>query len=122
MVFVFDGAQAGGYAGFAVGDEVAVGSAAGAFGQVLAGQLDLAKVSFAFSGISGDGVDRDVRSDGVQDESSDLAVRVAAGQDGRWLVVAQLADEVPDLVLAVEPCPGDALLTELGLEFQQFSG
>jgi hypothetical protein len=39
-----------------------------------------------------------------------LAERVGAGvlRCGRWLVVTQLADEVPDLVLAVEPCPGDA--------------
>ena len=54
-----------------------------------------------------------------------LAERVAgcAARGGRRLVMfAQLADEVADLVLAVEPGPGDALLTELGLEFQQFSG
>jgi hypothetical protein len=41
---------------------------------------------------------------------------------GRGFVLAEVADEVADLVLAVEPCPGDALLTELCLEFQQFSG
>ena len=27
---------------------------------------------------------------------------------GRWFVLAEIADEVADLVLAVEPCPGDA--------------
>jgi len=42
-----------------------------------------------------------------------LAKRVGAGalrgRRGRWCVlVAQLADEVPDLVLAVEPASGDA--------------
>ena len=52
-VFVLDGAQAGGYAGFAVGDELAVGSAAGAVGQILAGQLNLAEVGFAFFGVGG---------------------------------------------------------------------
>jgi len=79
---VLDGTQAGGYADVAVGDEVAVGSATGAFGQVLAGCLDLAKVGFAFCSMSGDGVDGDVRGDGVQDERRDLTVRVMAGQNG----------------------------------------
>ena len=41
---------------------------------------------------------------------------------GRWFKCPLTVDEVADLVLAVEPSPGDALLTELGLEFQQFSG
>ena len=57
VVFVLDGAQAGGYAGFAVGDELAVGSAEEAFGQVPGGQLDLAKAGFAYVGVSSDGVD-----------------------------------------------------------------
>ena len=41
---------------------------------------------------------------------------------GRWFVLAEVADEVADLVLAVEPCPGDALFTEQSREFQQFNG
>jgi len=41
---------------------------------------------------------------------------------GWWLECLLAVDEVADLVLAVEPSPGDALLTELCLEFQQFSG
>src|SRR5690349_6359467 len=82
VVIVLDSAQAGGYAGVAVGDEVAVGSAEGAFGQVLAGCLDLAKVGFAFVGVGGSGVYGDVRGDGVQDERRDLTVRVMARQDG----------------------------------------
>jgi hypothetical protein len=47
--------------GFVVGDDLTVGSAAGAFGEVLAVELDLAEASFAFFGVSGDGVDSNVR-------------------------------------------------------------
>ena len=81
-VGTFDGAQAGGDAGFAVGDGLAVASAVGAFGQVLAVELDFAEVGFAFVGVGGDGVDGDVRGGGVQDEGDGLALRVVAGQDG----------------------------------------
>ena len=35
---------------------------------------------------------------------------------------AELLDLVADVGLGIEPGPGDALLTELCLEFQQFSG
>ena len=34
------------------------------------------------------------------------ALRGARG--GRWFVLAEVADEFADLVLAIEPCPGDA--------------
>ena len=46
-VGVFDGAEAGGYPGFAGGDGLAVAPAVGAFGQALAELLDLADVGFA---------------------------------------------------------------------------
>ena len=48
-VGLFYGSQAGGDAGFAGGDGLAVTSAVGAFGQVLAELLDLADVGFAYA-------------------------------------------------------------------------
>ena len=60
-VGLFDGAQPGGYAGLAGGDGLAVASAAGTFGQVLAGPFDFADVGFAFVGVGSDGEQGDVR-------------------------------------------------------------
>jgi hypothetical protein len=60
-VGLFDGAQPGGYAGLAGGDGLAVASAVGAFGQVLAGPFDFADVGFAFVGVGGGGEQGDVR-------------------------------------------------------------
>src|SRR5512146_2776206 len=82
MVCVLDGAEAGGDAGFAVGDGLAVAAAVGAFGQVLGVELDFAEVGFAFLGVGGDGVEGGVRGGGVQDEGDGLAVGVVAGQGG----------------------------------------
>ena len=58
-VGVFDGAQPGGYPGFAGGDGLAVAAAVGAFGQALAELLDFAEVGFAFVGVGGDGEEGD---------------------------------------------------------------
>jgi hypothetical protein len=41
---------------------------------------------------------------------------------GWWLKCLLAADEVAELVLTVEPSPGDALLTEQDQVFQQFNG
>jgi hypothetical protein len=49
---VFDGAQAGGYPGFAGGDGLAVALAVGAFGQVAAEAFDFADVGFSLVGVS----------------------------------------------------------------------
>src|SRR5689334_15665297 len=81
LVGLFDGAEASGNAGFAVGDSLAVTAAVGAFGQVLGVELDFAEVGFAFLGVGGDGVDGDVRGGGVHDESDGLAVGVVVGQN-----------------------------------------
>jgi hypothetical protein len=56
-VGVFDCAQAGGHAGFAGGDGLAVAAAVGVFGEGLGVALDFADVGFAFVGVGGDGVD-----------------------------------------------------------------
>ena len=72
-VGLLDGAQAGGDAGFAGGDGLAVASAVGAFGQVLAGAFDFAEVGFAFVGVPGDREQGDVRGGGVEDEADGLA-------------------------------------------------
>ena len=36
------------------------------------------------------------------------ACALGGERGGRWFVLAEVADEVADLVLAVEPSPGDA--------------
>jgi hypothetical protein len=60
---------------------------------------------------------------GVEPLAERVGGRALRGDPGgRWLKCPLPADEVADLVLAVEPSSGDALLTELGLEFPQFSG
>ena len=82
LVGVFDGAQAGGDAGFTIGDGLAVAAAVGSFGQVLGVELDFAEVGFAFLGMSGDRVHGDVRGGGVQHEGDGLAFRVMVGQGG----------------------------------------
>ena len=79
-VGVLDGAEAGGYPGFAGGDGLAVAAAVGAFGQGLAVALDFADVGFAFVGVGGDGEDGGAGGGGVQDEGDGLAFGVAAGQ------------------------------------------
>ena len=79
-VGLFDGAEAGGYPGFAGGDGLAVAAAVGAFGQALAEPLDFADVGFSFVGVRGDGEDGDAGGGGVQDEGDGLAFGVAAGQ------------------------------------------
>jgi len=82
LVSLLDGAEAGGDAGFAVGDGLAVAAAVGAFGQFLGVELDFAEVCFAFLGVGGDRVHGDVRGGGVQHEGDGLAFRVMAGQGG----------------------------------------
>src|SRR5712691_7009079 len=79
-VGALDGAQAGGYAGLAGGDGLAVAPAVGAFGQGLAEALYFADVGFAFVGVGGDGEDGDAGRGGVQDEADGLAVRFVASQ------------------------------------------
>ena len=79
-VGVLDGAQPGGYPGFAGGDGLAVASAVGAFGQALAELLDFADVGFAFVGVGGDGEDGGVGGGGVEDEGYGLGVGVSVGQ------------------------------------------
>ena len=67
-VGVLDGAEAGGDAGFAGGDGLAVAAAVGVFGQGLGVALDFADVGFAFVGVGSDGVDGGAGGGGVQDE------------------------------------------------------
>ena len=86
-VGVLDGAQAGGYPGFAGGDGLAVAAAVGVFGEGLAVELDFANMGFAFVGVGGDGEDGGAGGGGVEDEGNGLAFGVAAGQgDGSGLV------------------------------------
>ena len=86
-VGVLDGAQAGGYPGFAGGDGLAVAAAVGVFGEGLAVALDFADVGFAFVGVGGDGEHDGVGRGGVEDEGDGLGFGVAAGQgDGPGLV------------------------------------
>ena len=79
-VGAFDGAQAGGYPGFADGDGLAVLPAVGAFGQGLAVALDFADVGFSFVGVGGDGEHGGVGGGGVEDEADRAGVGVAAGE------------------------------------------
>jgi len=79
---MLDGAEAGGDAGYAVGDGLAVAAAVGALGQVLGVELDFAKVGFAFLGVGGDDVDGGVRGGGVQDKRDGLAVGIVVAQGG----------------------------------------
>ena len=86
-VGVLDGAQAGGYPGFAGGDGLAVAAAVGVFGQGLGVALDFADVGFAFVGVGGDGEDDGAGGGGVEDEGDGLGFGVAAGQgDGPGFV------------------------------------
>ncbi len=55
LVGVLDGAQAGGDAGLAGGDGLAVAAAVGAFGPGLGVALDFAEVGFAFTGVGREG-------------------------------------------------------------------
>jgi hypothetical protein len=50
VIFMFDGAQAAGYAGFVVGDGLAVASAVGPFGQFLTVERYFAEVGLALLG------------------------------------------------------------------------
>ena len=79
-VGLLDGAQAGGDAGFAGGDGLAVAAAVGVFGQGLAVAFDFADVGFAFVGVGGDGEQGDVGGGGVQDEADGLGLGVSADQ------------------------------------------
>ena len=79
-VGLLDGAEPGGDPGLAGGDGLAVAAAVGAFGQALAGLLDLADVGLALVGVRGDGEQGDVGGGGVQDEADRLGLGVAAGQ------------------------------------------
>ena len=86
-VGLFDGAQAGGDAGFAGGDGLAVAAAVGAFGQVLGVSLDFVEVGFAFVGVPGDREQGDVRGGGIEDEGDGLALgsrRAMAMTGGPW--------------------------------------
>ena len=99
-VGLLDGAQAGGDAGFAGGDSLAVAAAVGAFGQVLGVPLDFAEVGFAFVGVPGDREQGDVGGGGIQDEADGLAFGVVAGHgDDRGAV-----DLRPGLARE-RPCP-----------------
>jgi hypothetical protein len=79
-VGAFDGAEAGGYAGFAGGDGLAVLPAVGALGEGLAEALDFADVGFSFAGVGGDGVHGDVGGGGVEDEADGAGLGVTAGE------------------------------------------
>jgi hypothetical protein len=84
---VLDGAEAGGYPGFADGYGLAVAAAVGVFGEGLAVALDFADVGFAFVGVGGDGEHDGVGRGGVEDEGDGLGFGVAAGQgDGPGVV------------------------------------
>ena len=80
---MLDGAEAGGYPGFAGGDGLAVAAAVGAFGQGLGVALDFADVGFAFVGVGGDGEHDGVSRGGIEDEGDGVGFGVAAGQ-GNW--------------------------------------
>ena len=77
---MFDGAEAGGYPGFAGGDGLAVAAAVGVFGEVLGVAFDFADVGFSFAGVGGEGEDGGAGGGGVQDEADGAAVGVVAGQ------------------------------------------
>jgi hypothetical protein len=79
-VGLFDGAQAGGYPGFAGGDGLAVASAVGAFGQALAELLDFADVGFSLVGVRGNGEHGGIGGGGIQDEADRLALGVPASR------------------------------------------
>jgi hypothetical protein len=64
-VGVLDGAEAGGYAGLAGGDGLAVALAVGVFGEGLGVALDFADVGFAFVGVGCDGEDDGAGGGGV---------------------------------------------------------
>ena len=78
-VGVLDGAEAGGYAGFAGGDGLAVAAAVGAFGEVLAVAFYFADVGFAFVGVGGEGEDGGAGGGGVQDEADGAGCRGRGG-------------------------------------------
>jgi hypothetical protein len=78
-VGALDGAEAGGYPGFAGGDGLAVLSAVGAFGQGLAVAFDFADVGFALVGVGGHGEQGDAGGGFVQDEADGPAIGVGLG-------------------------------------------
>ena len=78
-VGVLDGAEAGGYPGLAGGDGLAVASAVGAFGQVLAVAFYFADVGFAFVGVGGEGEDGGAGGGGVQDQADGAGCRGRGG-------------------------------------------
>jgi len=82
-VRLFDGSQAGGDAGLAGGDGLAVAVAVGVFGQGAAVAFDFADVGFALVGVGGDGEQGDVGGGVVQDEADRPGLGIAAGQGER---------------------------------------
>jgi hypothetical protein len=75
-----DGPQPGGGPRLAVGDGLAVASAIGTLGQVLAEPLDFANNGLPLVSVSSDGVDGNVGSGGVEDEGDRLAFVIPAGK------------------------------------------
>src|SRR6266566_1996071 len=115
-VGVLDGAETGGYPGFAGGDGLAVAAAVGAFGQGLAESFYFADVGFAFVGVGGDGEDGDARGGGVEDEGDRLAVGVAAGQGDRPAVSGLIVESCEHGVGAVDLVAGRAEVLADGAE------
>ena len=104
---MLDGAQPGRDPGLAFGDGLAVAPTVGAFGQAVAGPLDLTDVGLSLVGVGGDGEHGDVGGGGVEDEADRLGLGVAAGQGkdpgavglgpGLFRVDAALLDPVVEL-------------------------
>src|SRR5271156_2717707 len=80
LVGAFDGAEAGGDAGFAGGNGLAVAAAVGAFGQGLAVAFDFADVGFTFVGVGSHGEQGDAGGSLVQDQADGPAAGGGLGQ------------------------------------------
>lgn len=102
---VFDGgavgvlycSEAGGHAGFAGGDGLAVASAVGVLWQLLARLLDLADVGLSVACVGGDGVHRDVGGGDIHDEADCMAPGIATcvGDDLGPSVSGQVGSSSP---------------------------
>jgi hypothetical protein len=68
-VCLLDGPQPGGDPRLAGCDRLAVTPPVGALGQALTEPLDLTDMGLALVGVSGDGVDGNIRGGGVEDEA-----------------------------------------------------
>ncbi len=77
---MLDRSQPAGHPGLAGGDGLAVAPAVGAFGEALAGSLDLADVGFSLVGVRSYGEHGAVGGGGVHDEDDRLGLGVLAGQ------------------------------------------